>query len=134
MKSVLFSRFKALPLVLLALAITLPLVAVAQLDRGQAREGWKMIEDGALVIDVRSESEYLDGHLEGALHIPYQNTDDLMYYIGENKDRPVVMYCGSGRRVGLAIDALERLGYTNLHNATGIEALLATEPGTVPQP
>lgn len=121
-------RVKVLATVLVTLAACLPLLAAAQLDRGQAREGWKMIEEGALVIDVRSESEYLDGHLDEAIHIPYQNTDDLVYYIGENKDRPVVMYCGSGRRVGLAIDALERLGYTKLHNATGIEALLATEP------
>jgi len=102
--------------------------ALGQLDRDQARAAWTLIDDGALLIDVRSEAEYIDGHLEGALHIPYQNTDDLAQAIGDDKDRAVVMYCGSGRRVGLAIEALERLGYTNLHNATGLEAMQATRP------
>lgn len=100
----------------------------AQLDRDQARTGWEMIEQGALLIDVRSEAEFIDGHLEGAVHIPYQNTDDLLQAIGNDKHRPVVMYCGSGRRVGLAIEALNRRGYDNIHNATGLQALLDTAP------
>lgn len=117
----------AIFLVFTALVATAP-PALAQLDRDQARAAWELLEEGALLIDVRSEAEFLDGHLEGALHIPYQNTDDLIQAIGSDKDRAVVMYCASGRRVGLAIDALERHGYTNLHNATGLEAMLATEP------
>lgn len=115
-------------LLMIALFSAAATPALAQADRDQARAAWELLEDGALLIDVRSEAEYLDGHLEDALHIPYQNTDDLIQAIGDDKDRAVVMYCGSGRRVGLAIEALQQRGYTNLHNATGLEAMQATRP------
>jgi rhodanese-related sulfurtransferase len=51
-----------------------------------------------------------------------------MEAIGEDRDRKVVMYCGSGKRVGRAISALEEEGYTGLFNATGLDALQATRP------
>ena len=114
-------------LVLLALAIG----TLAQNLRGDpdaAREAWTLIDQGALVIDVRSPEEYAAGHLEGALHIPYDQTDALAEAIGEDRSRPVVMYCGSGKRVGRAIDALEARGYEALFNASGLDALEATRP------
>jgi phage shock protein E len=113
---------------LLALAV----VALAQNalrgDPDAAREAWTLIEDGALVIDVRSPEEFAAGHLEGALHIPWDQTDALAEAIGEDRSRSVVMYCGSGKRVGRAIDALEARGYDALFNATGLDALEATRP------
>jgi phage shock protein E len=99
-------------------------------DAEKAQEGWRLIEAGALVIDVRSTEEYASGHLEGALHIPWDQTDALMEAIGADRDRKVVMYCGSGKRVGRAITALEAEGYTGLYNATGLDALQATAPAS----
>lgn len=97
-------------------------------DPEAAREAWQLIEDGALVIDVRSAEEVASGALDGALHIPYDDTDALKKAIGDDRSRSVVMYCGSGRRVGIAIDALEADGYTGLFNGTGLDALEATRP------
>ena len=97
-------------------------------DPEKAKQGWELIEQGALVIDVRTTEEYEAGHLEGALHIPWEQTDELMAAIGEDKQRKVVMYCGSGGRVGRAIEALEAEGYEGLFNATGYDALEATKP------
>lgn len=97
-------------------------------DPEKAEKGWELIEQGALVIDVRSTEEFEAGHLEGALHIPWEETDELMAAIGEDKTRRVVMYCGSGGRVGRAIEALEAEGYEGLYNATGYDALEATKP------
>ncbi len=122
---------KHIPNLLLLAAVLFALHAWAQGLRGdadQAREGWRLIDEGALVIDVRSTEEYQSGHLEGALHIPWDQTDALMEAIGEDRDRKVVMYCGSGKRVGRAISALEDEGYTGLFNATGLDALQATRP------
>jgi len=97
-------------------------------DPEAARKAWPMIESGVLVIDVRSEKEFDEGHLDGALNIEWEKTDALAAAIGDDKQRPVVFYCRTGNRVGKAITALEALGYTNIYNATGLEALEETRP------
>ena len=97
-------------------------------DPEAARQAWPMIEQGALVIDVRTTEEFEQGHVEGALNIPYQEIDKLMSAIGTDKTRPVVVYCRSGNRSGKAKVVLETKGYTNVFNATGYEALKETKP------
>lgn len=118
-------------LILITIATLAAATALAQELRGDpdaAREGWQLIDQGALVIDVRSQQEFDAGHLEGALHIPFEQTDEIARAIGEDRNREVVLYCGSGRRVGIAIDALEERGFDGLYNATGLDALRATRP------
>lgn len=118
-------------LILITIATLAAATALAQELRGDpdaAREGWQLIDQGALVIDVRSQQEFDAGHLEGALHIPFEQTDEIARAIGEDRKREVVLYCGSGRRVGIAIDALEERGFDGLYNATGLDALRATRP------
>jgi phage shock protein E len=86
------------------------------------------IEDGALVIDVRSEEEFQEGYLPGAVNVAHHDTDALIELIGPDSDRVVVLYCGSGRRAENAKLALEAAGYSEVHNASGLDALLATQP------
>jgi len=122
---------------LLALFLTAPVLGDSADLRGdleQARSAWQLIDDGALVIDVRSEGEFASGHLAGAQRIPFDDTDALQAAIGEDRERPVVLYCGSGRRVGLAIEALEARGYEELFNATGLDALQAARPSVTLAP
>lgn len=97
-------------------------------DPEKAREAWTLIEDGALVIDVRSDEEVAEGTLEGALHIPHTQIEDMIAAIGEDRTRTVVLYCRSGGRAGRALDALEAEGYESVFNATGYDALVATRP------
>ena len=97
-------------------------------DVAAAAKGWEMIDNGALLIDVRSEEEYAQGHIEGSLLIPHTEMDRIVKSIGPNLDRPVVLYCRSGRRASGVEGALEKLGYTEIFNATGWEALEATRP------
>ena len=93
-----------------------------------ASEAWVLIEQGALLIDVRSAEEYDRGHIEGAINIPHSDTEALLSAIGDDTARKVVLYCGSGGRAGRAITAIEASGYTGLFNATGLDALQATQP------
>lgn len=93
-----------------------------------AKLAWPMIEQGALLIDVRTVEEFSQGHIDGALNIPWQQTDDLLAAIGTDKQCPVVVYCRSGNRSGKAKVVLETKGYTNVFNATGFEALKETKP------
>ena len=97
-------------------------------DPEAARQAWPMIQSGALLVDVRSEAEFAEGHLDGAINIEWDKTDALIAAIGDDKQRQVVFYCRSGNRVGKSIAVLEPMGYTHIFNATGLEALQATKP------
>ena len=97
-------------------------------DVDAARKAWPMIESGALLVDVRSKEEFDEGHLDGAINIEWDKIDELMAAIGEDKQRQVVFYCRSGNRAGKSIVELNGKGYTNIFNATGLEALKETRP------
>ena len=97
-------------------------------DPEAARKAWPMIQNGVLVVDVRSAEEFADGHLDGAINIEWDKYDDLIAAIGDDKQRQVVFYCRTGNRVGKSIKELESRGYTNIYNATGLEALQETKP------
>jgi phage shock protein E len=93
-----------------------------------AKLGWKLIEQGALLIDVRSEGEFQSGTIEGSLNIPHSEIESLTQAIGDDPDRKVVLYCGSGKRAERAKKQLEENGFTGIFNATGYDALMATKP------
>ena len=85
---------------------------------------WKRIRAGAMLLDVRTPEEYSQGHLQGAVNIPYDQLAARVDEIDQDKDRDIVLYCRSGRRSGLAKRTLESLGYTNVLNAGGYEQML----------
>jgi phage shock protein E len=90
-------------------------------------EVWKAIDEGALLIDVRTAGEYQAGYLDGALQIPYEQTGRLQEAIGEDKGRAVVVYCRSGRRSGIAKKSLNEAGYTNVINGGAYSRLKAAQ-------
>jgi phage shock protein E len=115
----------------LIVALTIWLIAPVMAGGGDpaiAENAWPMIQSGALLVDVRSEEEFLDGHVAGAVNIEWDKTDELIAAIGEDRQREVVFYCRSGNRAGKAIAVLEDKGYNHIFNATGFSALRATEP------
>jgi phage shock protein E len=70
------------------------------------------------VIDVRTEAEWNTGHLEGALHIEWQ--DILTISPDIQKDEEIYLYCRSGNRSGKATKILLEAGYINAKNAGSI--------------
>ena len=70
------------------------------------------------VIDVRTEAEWNTGHLEGALHIEWQ--DVLKISSDVDKDEEIYLYCRSGNRSGKATKILLDAGYVNAKNAGSI--------------
>jgi|TARA_B100001939_G_scaffold142849_1_gene123623 phage shock protein E len=71
------------------------------------------------IIDVRTESEWNTGHLEGALHIEWQDILNISSDI--NKDEEIFLYCRSGNRSGKATKILLDAGYVNAKNAGSID-------------
>lgn len=112
-------------LILVAVWLVAPVIAGGG-DQKLASQAWPMIDNGALLVDVRSKEEFNDGHLEGAINIEWNKTEELIAAIGDDKQRQVVFYCRSGNRAGRSIDELSKLGYSNIFNATGLDALKAT--------
>ena len=70
------------------------------------------------VIDVRTEAEWNTGHLEGALHIEWQDILEISSDIP--KDKEIYLYCRSGNRSGKATKILLDAGYINAKNAGSI--------------
>jgi phage shock protein E len=71
------------------------------------------------VVDVRTQDEWNRGHLEGALHIEWQDILQLSSDI--NKDEKIYLYCRSGNRSGKATKILEDAGYINVINAGSLQ-------------
>lgn len=74
----------------------------------------------ALVIDVRTEAEWNDGHIEGALLIPYESIGEKIESAAKDKGRRIYVYCRSGRRSKIAKESLEKLGYKDVVNLGSI--------------
>jgi len=95
----------------------------------QTREqvAWQQIDHGALIIDARTAKEYAQGHVAGAINIPFDVALSQFSALEIRKDRKVVLYCRSGNRSGRALASLKNAGYTNLHNGGGFDALVAAK-------
>ena len=110
--------------------ITLASLCLPQASWAESREdqAWSLIQQNALVIDVRTTQEYASGHLNNSLHIPYQQIAARFAQLEIRKDRPVVLYCRSGNRAGIAEKVLFEQGYTAIHNGGGINGLVRAQP------
>lgn len=74
---------------------------------------------GALLLDVRTEGEYAEGHIPGAKNLPLQSLAGIAS-VAPAKDTPLFLYCRSGSRSGQATSQLQRMGYTRVTNIGGI--------------
>ena len=75
------------------------------------------------LIDVRSPDEFTEGHIAGALNFPLPDLDRQLGKI--KRDQPVMLYCRSGNRSGMALQKLRSAGFTELYNLGGIGELTA---------
>lgn len=74
----------------------------------------------AVLLDVREDVEWEDGHVEGSLHIPYHDLSDGLPREIRPAERPFAVACSAGNRSSLAASLLERAGLSNvLHVADG---------------
>lgn len=94
-------------------------------DAGSPPPGVIQIE-GRYVIDVRTQEEWDSGHIEGAVHIPYEQIAAHIAEVATDKAAHIGLYCRSGGRAGLAAATLKDKGYTNVENLGGIAAARKT--------
>ena len=77
-------------------------------------------EEGYIILDVRTQEEYDQGHIPGAILIPDTEVEVTAEEVLTDKDQLILVYCRSGRRSKLASEILVELGYTNIKEFGGI--------------
>ena len=77
-------------------------------------------ESGYVIIDARTQEEYDQGHIPGAILIPEYEIADRAEKELPDKDQLILVYCRSGRRSKIAAEELVKLGYTNVKEFGGI--------------
>lgn len=73
----------------------------------------------ALILDVRTPEEYGSSHVPGAVNVPHDQIAARLAELGTNLDRPVIVYCESGRRAGLAEAVLLEAGFSDVRHLEG---------------
>jgi phage shock protein E len=74
-----------------------------------------------LIIDVRTVAEWNNGHIDGAVLIPYDQIGEKIGAIVKDKAQRIFLYCRTGHRAGIAKEALEKLGYNDIINLGSLE-------------
>ncbi len=77
------------------------------------------VAQGAILLDVRSNQEYRESHLQGAINIPDYELRNRVERELPKKNQLVVIYCQYGGRSRNAYNMMKKMGYTNIYNLSG---------------
>lgn len=77
-------------------------------------------DDGHVIVDVRTQEEYDEGHIPGAICIPNEEITDTKPELLPDVDQVILIYCRSGRRSKEAAEKLFNMGYTHIYEFGGI--------------
>jgi len=90
-----------------------------------AKEAYDMMDGDVIILDVRTEAEYEDTHIKGAINIPLDKIDEnTLHEVDELESKEVIIlvYCASGNRSKQASSKLTKLGYINVYDFGGISS------------
>ena len=87
-----------------------------------AEEAKKIMNSGEdyIILDTREQDEFDEGHIPGAILIPYTEIENKAEKMLPDKNKLILVYCRSGRRSKIAAATLSRIGYTNIKEFGGI--------------
>ncbi|MDC0064648.1 rhodanese-like domain-containing protein [Gammaproteobacteria bacterium] len=95
-------------------ALSAELWSVAQLQKAISKSDHKPV-----LLDVRTQSEYNDGHIQNAINIPHDQILKEPQLLSAYKESQVVVFCRSGVRAGKVIEMLEGLGFKEIIDIDG---------------
>jgi len=76
-----------------------------------------LVENGAVIVDVRTKGEYKSGHIKGSINVPLQS---LSSNLGRfKKDKPIITCCASGMRSASAKSIMKSNGFVEVYNGGG---------------
>lgn len=82
----------------------------------------ELVQQGALILDVRSKGEYAGGHIKGSINISVDTLNNNLNKL-KNKEQTIITCCASGMRSASAKSILKSQGYTKVHNGGGWSSL-----------
>tara|TARA_A100000171_G_C2132657_1_gene147789 strand:- start:1347 stop:1664 length:318 start_codon:yes stop_codon:yes gene_type:complete len=82
----------------------------------------ELVQQGAVVLDVRSKGEFAGGHIKGSMNISVDALGSNLNRL-KNKDKPIITCCASGMRSASAKNILKANGYTQVYNGGGWSSL-----------
>jgi sulfur-carrier protein adenylyltransferase/sulfurtransferase len=93
----------------------------SEIDEVDAVETHELLEadDPPLLVDVREDEEWAEGHLPGAVHVPRGHLESRIEQVVPDRSREIVLYCAAGARSAFAAKTLEELGYENVSSLSG---------------
>lgn len=74
----------------------------------------ELLNDGALLLDVRTRSEYASGHVKNSKNIPLDKLGESLKTL--DKEQNIIVVCASGMRSSQAVSLMKKNGFTNCHN------------------
>ena len=77
-------------------------------------------ETNYIILDVRTEEEYANGHIPNAICVPNESIREMQPIALPNRNQLILVYCRSGARSKQAAKKLALLGYTNVKEFGGI--------------
>ena len=102
-------------------AVAVPAASQGQVVLIDEAQAAALRDDGALVLDVRTQEEYREGHVIGAQHVPLEDPELWEQRVAAlDPDRTVVVYCRTGRRSAEAAQLLVERGFGEVYDAGGI--------------
>ncbi len=73
----------------------------------------------AVVLDVRTDKEFNEGHIINSIHIPQANVKDRIAELEKYKHKPIIVGCRSGQRSGQVCGKLKKQGFDHIYNLAG---------------
>ncbi len=89
------------------------------------KETKKQDDNSTLIVDVRTQGEFMSGAFPNAVNIPLDNLMAGRADLGDKLDREIIVYCASGARSAYAMQILKQRGFTNVKNGGGIAAMMS---------
>jgi rhodanese-related sulfurtransferase len=93
-------------------------------------EATRLMNEEALLLDVREDNEWAVGRLPNARHIRLGELSKRLSELEKFKDKPIVVYCRSGNRSARACALLKKSGFANPNNLAG--GIMAWEQANLP--
>lgn len=105
--------------VLILLVLLVGRFVMMSFGKISGEEAKRLVEGGALLVDVRTPGEFASGHLPGARNVPLDRLEAQAKDLG-SPDRAIVVYCRSGGRSAAAASTLKRMGFHAVHDLGGL--------------
>jgi phage shock protein E len=103
-------------ILLISVAVIVAFLLLRTLSQISPRAAQAHLQQGALVVDVRTNSEFQAHHLPNALHIPLEELESLAARRVKDKSQVILLHCETGRRSVVARRKFSQLGYTRVFN------------------